>query len=138
MRSRSLILRTTTRPIILVLLLISVFLLLRGHDLPGGGFIGGLVAAAAVALFAIAFGPRAAARLLRWRPEQLIGWGMAAAVAAGLLGMLFGRPFLTGLWWIIPVGDQELKLSTPLLFDVGVYLVVIGVVLRFVLSLEER
>jgi multicomponent Na+:H+ antiporter subunit B len=135
---KSLILRTTTRPIIVVLLLISVFLLLRGHDLPGGGFIGGLVAAAAAALYAIAFGAGAAAKLLRVRPESLVGWGMAVTVVAGLLGMVAGREFLTGLWWVIAVGDQELKLSTPLLFDVGVYLVVVGVVLRFVLSLEER
>ena len=134
----SLILRLTTRPIIVVLLLISVFLLLRGHDLPGGGFIGGLVAAAAAALYAIAFGPTAAARLLRVRPELLVGWGMATTVVAGLLGMVAGREFLTGLWWVVAVGDQEIKLSTPLLFDVGVYLVVVGVVLRFVLSLEER
>ena len=134
----SLILRTTTRPIIVVLLLISIFLLLRGHDLPGGGFIGGLVAAAAAALYAIAFGADAAAKLLRVRPESLVGWGMAATVVAGLLGMVAGREFLTGLWWVIAVGDQELKLSTPLLFDVGVYLVVVGVILRFVLSLEER
>ena len=135
---KSLILRTTTRPIMVVLLLISIFLLLRGHDLPGGGFIGGLVAAAAAALYAIAFGADAAARLLRVRPELLVGWGMATTVVAGLLGMVAGREFLTGLWWVIAVGDQELKLSTPLLFDVGVYLVVVGVILRFVLSLEER
>jgi multicomponent Na+:H+ antiporter subunit B len=134
----SLILRTTTRPIIVVLLLISVFLLLRGHDLPGGGFIGGLVAAAAVGLYAITFGAGAAASLLRVRPANLIGWGMAATVVAGLLAMLLGRPFLTGLWWVIAVGDQELKLSTPLLFDIGVYMVVVGVVLTFILSLEER
>jgi multisubunit Na+/H+ antiporter MnhB subunit len=134
----SVILRTTTRLLITVLLLLSVFLLLRGHDLPGGGFIGGLVAAAALALHAIANGLPAATRLLRVPPQVLVGWGLMAAVAAGLLALLQPAPFLTGQWWIVPFAGQQIKLSSPLLFDVGVFLVVVGVVLTMVFSLEER
>lgn len=134
----SLILRTATRLLIAVLLLFSVFLLLRGHDLPGGGFIGGLVAAAAIALYAIAYGAPEAAGMLRLPPRIVMGVGLIVSTVAGLLAALAGRDFLTGLWWIRDVGPFEIKLSTPLLFDVGVYLVVIGVVLTMLFSLEEH
>lgn len=134
----SLILRTATRLLIAVLMLFSVFLLLRGHDLPGGGFIGGLVAAAALALYAIAYGSEAAATLLGISPRLLIGIGLAASTVAGLAAAPAGREFLTGLWWIRDVGPLEIKLSTPLLFDVGVYLVVIGVILTMLFALEEH
>lgn len=134
----SLILRTATRLLIAVLLLLSVFLLLRGHDLPGGGFIGGLVAASALALYAIAYGYEAAAEVLRVPPQLVIGVGLALSLVAGLAGALVGREVLTGLWWIRDVGAIELKLSTPLVFDVGVYLVVIGVVLTMLFALEEH
>ncbi len=134
----SVILRTTTQLLITILLLFSVFLLLRGHDLPGGGFIGGLVAVAAVALYLIAFGVDAASVLLRIRPRGLLGVGLLAAVVAGLMGMLSGQPFLTGQWLILELpGNAELKLSSVLLFDIGVYLVVIGTVLTMLFALEE-
>lgn len=134
----SVILRTATQLLITVLLLLSVFLLLRGHDLPGGGFIGGLVAASALALYAIANGLPAATGLLRVRPQALIGVGLALGVGAGFLALLTGEVYLTGQWWITSFGQQEIKLSSPLVFDVGVYLVVVGVVLTMVFALEER
>ncbi len=134
----SLILRTATRLLITVLLLFSVFLLLRGHDLPGGGFIGGLVAASALALYAIAYGHEAAEKLLRVRPQVVMGLGLAVSLTAGLASALVGREVLTGLWWIRDVGQFQLKLSTPLVFDIGVYLVVIGVVLTMLFALEEH
>ena len=133
----SVILRATTRLLIAVLLLLSVFLLLRGHNLPGGGFIGGLVAASAVALYAIAFGPARAYRVLPLPPQVVAAMGLAVALGAGLLAAFTGRPFLSGLWLTVYVGDVSYKLGTPLLFDVGVYLLVIGVVLTMLLALEE-
>jgi multicomponent Na+:H+ antiporter subunit B len=135
----SIILRTATQLLLTILLLFSLFLMLRGHDLPGGGFIGGLVAAAAVALYAIAFGYRAAQAMLRLEPRTLVGFGLLAAIAAGFLALPQGQAFLTGQWWIIGLGGgAELKLSSPLLFDIGVYLVVVGTVLTMLFSLEER
>jgi multicomponent Na+:H+ antiporter subunit B len=133
----SLILRTTTLLLITIFLLFSLFLLLRGHDHPGGGFIGGLVAAAAVALYVLAFGAEAATVMVRIRPRALLGIGLAAAVAAGLLGMLLGEAFLSGQWLILDLpGAAELKLSSVLLFDIGVYLVVFGTVLTMLFALE--
>lgn len=133
----SIILRTTTQLLITILLLFSIFLLLRGHDLPGGGFIGGLVGAAAVALYVLAFGAEAANRMVQMRPRALLGFGLLAAVVAGLGGVVFGEPFLTGQWLILDLpGDAELKLSTVLLFDIGVYMVVVGTVLTMLFALE--
>lgn len=134
----SVILRSATSLLIALLLLFSVFLLFRGHDLPGGGFIGGLLAASAVALYAIAYGHPAAVKLLRVPPQALIGWGLALGVGAGFLAALQGEPYFTGQWLIVTLAGVEWKLSSPLVFDVGVYLVVVGVVLTMVFALEER
>jgi|DewCreStandDraft_5_1066085.scaffolds.fasta_scaffold00372_35 multicomponent Na+:H+ antiporter subunit B len=130
----SVILGVAVRALLPLLLLFSIFLLLRGHHAPGGGFVGGLVAAAVVALYALAYGATAAHRLLRLSPRGLIAAGLLTALGSGLVGPLTGAPFLTGRW--IKVG--HLELGTPLLFDVGVYLVVIGVTLWIILTLAEE
>ena len=134
----SLILRNTASLLITVLLLFSIFLLLRGHDLPGGGFLGGLMGASALALYAIANGVGRAKELLRIPPMLVTGIGLLAAVAAGLMGALSADPFLTSQWWTVVVLGNELKLSSPLLFDIGVYLVVVGVLLTMLFALEEH
>ena len=113
----------------------SVFLLLRGHDQPGGGFVGGLVASIAFSLYAFVCGPQAARGLLRADPRAVGAVGLAAAIASGFVGsILEDAPFLTGQWGAI----GGLSIGTPVIFDVGVYLVVIGVVLTFVLGIKER
>ncbi len=94
----SIILRTATKFLITLLLLFSVFLLLRGHNEPGGGFIGGLVAASAYVLHAMAYNVASTLSALRVAPRTLIGVGLVTAAISGLLPLLFGRPFLTGLW----------------------------------------
>jgi multicomponent Na+:H+ antiporter subunit B len=134
---KSPILQTAARYLVPLLLMFSVFVFLRGHNEPGGGFIGGLVAAAALALYAIAFGAETTWQSLPIRPRFMIGLGLAAAVVAGLLPLLVGEPFLTGLWTDFEVPAIG-KLGTPLLFDVGVFLVVIGVTTLIVLLLMEQ
>jgi len=133
MTTTSLILRTGARVLMPLLLLFGVFLLLRGHNAPGGGFAGGLVVAAAYVLHFFAFGVDAARRALLTGPERLIGAGLLLAVGSGLLPVAFGRPFLTSLWLAPGSG-----IGTPLLFDVGVFMVVIGVVLIMVFTLGEE
>ena len=133
---RSLILSTATRYLMPLLLLFSVFLLLRGHNEPGGGFVGGLTAAAAFALFAIAEGVAAARRMLFLHPRTLLGTGLLIAAGAGLFAMIVGLPYMTGLWSSLEVPAVG-KLGTPLLFDVGVYLVVVGMALMIVFELAE-
>jgi multicomponent Na+:H+ antiporter subunit B len=135
----SLILRVATRFMLPLLLLFSVFLLLRGHNEPGGGFSGGLVAAAAFVLYGFAFGAPEAGRALGANPRSLIGAGLLVAVGSGIVALLAGRPLLTGLWAQVSLpGFGNLHVGTPLLFDIAVYLVVIGVTLSIVLPLVEE
>jgi multicomponent Na+:H+ antiporter subunit B len=132
----SLILRSATRYLLPLLLLFSVFLLLRGHQEPGGGFAGGLVASAAFVLYSIAHGVAAARRSLPLPPGMLIGLGLLLAGASGVLALALGQPLLTAQWsaWPIPILGEA---GTPLVFDAGVFLTVAGVVLLIVFSLME-
>lgn len=129
----SLILSTVARMVVALMLLFSIYLLIRGHNLPGGGFVGGLVATSALLLHAIANGVSATRRRLRVDPRVIAMVGIAVAIVAGLIAALAGAPFLTGVW-AFPAG---VPLGTPLLFDVGVYLVVVGAVTTLVFALEE-
>lgn len=134
----SIILRTATRFLITLLLLLSLFFLARGHNEPGGGFIGGLVGAASFALYTIAFGVSRTRRALRVDPRTLIGIGLLIAIASGLPAALLGLPFLTGQWGEVPIAGVTLPLGSPVFFDVGVYLVVVGITLTIILALEEE
>jgi multicomponent Na+:H+ antiporter subunit B len=131
---RSLILQTATRLLLPLLLLVSVLILLRGHNEPGGGFIGGLLAAGGLALYGLAFDAERTRRVLRVDPRLVIGVGLLASTLSGCLALFLGKPFLTGVWGSRPVPGIG-KVSTVLLFDVGVYLVVAGTALLILLSL---
>jgi multicomponent Na+:H+ antiporter subunit B len=133
----SVILSTVSRLITGLLLMFSVFLLIRGHNLPGGGFVGGLVAGSAFVLQMLAEGPRSARHLLGIDPGRLIGIGLAVAAASGIPALFQGTPFLTGYWdkTVWPVLG---KIGTPLVFDTGVYLTVLGVACLIVISLAEE
>jgi len=135
----SLILATAARYLLSLLLVFSIFILIRGHNEPGGGFIGGLIAAAAFALNAVAFDAGTARRILRIDPRTLVALGLLIALGAGTVPLLTGAPFLTGIWFTAYVpGLGELPVGTPLLFDCGVYLVVLGVTLTMILTLAEE
>lgn len=136
----SIILRTATRFLITLLLLFSLFLLFRGHNEPGGGFAAGLVVAAAFALYAIAYDIQAARSALRVDSRTLVAIGLLLTVASGLHGMVLGGdPFLTGQWGEINLpGFEKISIGTPLIFDIGVYITVIGTVLTIILALQEE
>jgi multicomponent Na+:H+ antiporter subunit B len=120
-----------------LLLLFAVFLLLRGHNQPGGGFVGGLVVAASFVLYSIAFGVDAARRALLVSPSTLLGIGLLVALVSGIPGLVGGRPFMSSVWMSLEAGSTVIDLGTPLAFDVGVFLAVIGVVLTIVFTLAE-
>ena len=135
---RSIILQTATRYLLPILLLFSIFILLRGHYYPGGGFVGGLIASIAFVLHSFAHGTEATMKLLRRKPLSLIPIGLGISAVSAALPMLSGLPPMTGIWveGQIPfIGS----LGTALFFDIGVYFVVIGVVLTilFTISLTE-
>ena len=133
----SLILRTATRFLMPLLLLFALFLLFRGHNEPGGGFVGGLVVAAAFVLYAIAYGVGAGRRALLVDPSTLLGAGLLVALGSGIPAVLVGRPFLTAMWTKVGSEPGGFDVGTPLVFDVGVFLAVIGVVLTIVFTLAE-
>lgn len=122
-----------------ILIFFSVVTLLRGHNFPGGGFIGGLMASGAFIFHALAWDVPASRKSMRISPEGLTGSGLLLAFLSTLPGIISGKPFLTGTWVKIPVaGDFTLKLGSPLLFDTGVYFTVCGVVLLFIFTLMEE
>lgn len=135
---RTIIFRTVAPYITALMLLYSVFVLLRGHNEPGGGFIGGLIAASALAIYGIAYGVSPVRRAIRFHPMAIAGFGLFLAAIAGLLSLVAGTQFMTGLWVYPEFLGLKPKLSTTLLFDIGVYLVVAGTITSTALALEER
>ena len=131
------ILRTAARVLMPLLLILAAFLLLRGHNEPGGGFVAGLVIAIAFVLLMLADGVEAARPALLIEPERLLGVGLLVALASALFPVILGRPFLTACWTSIGPPEWDLLVGTPLVFDVGVCLVVIGVVLTLTFDLAE-
>ncbi len=128
MTPRSLLLTHAARLLYWILLAAAVWVLLRGHNEPGGGFIGGLLAVAASSLLAITLDVCAARRLQPLAPLPLAMSGVALALLAGFFGAAAGLPFLTHLW-------TEAGVSTVLLFDIGVFCAVWGALTGYIYAL---
>ncbi|MCU0840772.1 MAG: hypothetical protein MUC79_03505 [Thiobacillaceae bacterium] len=135
MTPRSILLARAVPPLYWLMLAAAAWILLRGHNEPGGGFIGGLVAVAASAAVAIVLGEAAARRRMPRPPLELAVLGVLLAGLAGLPGALAGQPYLTHLWWGVDLGIAELKLSTVMLFDLGVFCAVWGTLTAYLLAL---
>lgn len=132
------ILRLSAPMLLWLSLAISLYVLVRGHNEPGGGFIGGLLAAAGVLFYAIANGAQAARSKLRLSPSSFCAIGLAVAAASGLPAFLWpGGDYLDHLWWLVDIG-QTLPLGTALVFDLGVYITVFGTVCALFLALVEE
>lgn len=136
---RSPILQSATKYLLPILLLFSFFLLLRGHYYPGGGFVGGLVASIAFVLHSFANGTSETMKLLKRKPLSLIPIGLAISSLSMVIPMAFNLPPMTGLWFEEPIPVIGM-IGSSLFFDLGVYLVVIGVVLTilFTISLNNE
>ena len=135
----TLILKTATRLLVGLILVFSIYLLFRGHHSPGGGFIGALVAGTAFALFAISETPQAVRQALRIDPRLLTAAGLLVALVSGATAAVRNASFLTGLWWAWESnGHLHTLIGTPVIFDIGVYLTVLGSILTLVLALEEE
>ncbi|WP_208599560.1 MnhB domain-containing protein [Desulfospira joergensenii] len=130
---KSVIFRTTAHIVIGIMLLFSLYLLFRGHNEPGGGFIGALIAVIALAVLVLAESGEYVRQRIRFSPELIAVTGVGISLTSGLLALFRDQAFLTGIWWktILPLG-------TPLLFDIGVYLAVTGAVLSILLHLVEE
>ena len=136
----STILSLSTRYLAPLLIGLSLIVLYRGHNMPGGGFIGGLIAASAVLLRSLAIKWDAAKKTIPLPPTVLMSVGLMLAMASGLPALIDGDSFLTSRWlptFTVPLlGD--IKLGTPLLFDVGVYFTVIGFTLKCAIALATE
>ncbi|WP_226034852.1 Na(+)/H(+) antiporter subunit B [Aquibacillus saliphilus] len=133
-----LILRTTTILIAFILFGFSIYLFLAGHSAPGGGFIGGLMASAAIVLMYMAYGYETVRKIIPVDFRFLIPIGLGIAVLSSIGSFLFGQPFLsqTFAYFHLPIlGEKEL--ATALLFDLGVFLTVIGVTMTIILSIAD-
>jgi len=134
---KTIILKTASNYLLPVLLLFSVFILLRGHYLPGGGFVGGLVAAIAFVLDAFANGLQNTKQVLKIHPGFFMPVGLAIAFLSAISPILFADlPLMTGLWAHEPVPVLG-KIGSALFFDTGVYLVVIGAALTIIFTISE-
>lgn len=134
---KTIILRTASDFLLPVLLLFSVFILLRGHYLPGGGFIGGLVASIAFVLDAFANGLENTKKLLKIHPGFLMPFGLVISAVAAISPIIFtGQPIMTGLWADDPIPVIG-SIGSALFFDIGVYLIVIGASLNIIFTISE-
>lgn len=133
----SIIIATAARYLFPLLLTFSLFVLLRGHNEPGGGFVGGLIAASAYGLYFLAFGVDSAKKMLKVQPIKLIAAGLCTSLFSAVIPLFFGAQFMTGVWSEnkFPIFG---KIGTPLLFDIGVYILVLGIVLEIIFSLAEE
>ncbi len=135
----SIILQIAARHMRPLLIGLSVVVLYRGHNEPGGGFIGGLMFGAAYILYAMAFGVVKTRNSIFFNPINLTALGLLIALISGLPALLLGDSFMTGEWYTFFQGTMmELKLGTPLVFDVGVYFAVAGMLMLVMFSIMEE
>ena len=142
MTRRALIAEVFMRFLYPLLLAASIWVLLRGHNAPGGGFIAGLLAVAASAAYALVFDAGQALQRLPLAPVRLAAGGVLLALLSGLPALCQGRPFLSHPWLSFGLAGFEIPFSTVMLFDLGVFLAVWGALagycLKLVASIEEE
>lgn len=134
---RVVLVETVVGAIYPVMLLGAVWLWYRGHNAPGGGFIGALMAVSATASYALVFGVAAARARIPLGPLGMSVLGLSLAAASGVPSLVRGAPFLTHPWTKLPLGVTHLPVSSVMIFDLGVMLCVWGALAAFCLRLLE-
>ncbi len=137
----SIIFTAAARILVALLFVFSLFMLLRGHHLPGGGFIGGLIGAVSFIVYSLARGPAEARQALRMSPEAIAAIGLGIALLSGMVSFFMGDPLFTGQWYWVGGDSYEtaaFSINSVLVFDVGVYLVVLGGILSLTYAFEEE
>lgn len=133
---KTVILKAATSILLPLLILFSVFVYLRGHQMPGGGFVGGLISSIGIILYFFAHGIEKTRKMFAIDPRYLLPLGLLFAFTAGTMPMWQGQPYMKALWMedALPAVGH---LGTPVLFDLGVYTVVVGATLTIIFSIEE-
>ncbi len=132
------ILQSFARLTLHLMLVFAIYLLLRGHNAPGGGFIAGVLTAVALTFQMMAFHTEALLQEMPWKPLQVVVVGLLLAAGTGLGSVFIGYPFLTsaiGHYSFPLLGEVEL--ATAMGFDIGVYLVVVGTSLGIIRAIAE-
>ncbi|WP_188455612.1 Na(+)/H(+) antiporter subunit B [Virgibacillus oceani] len=137
-KPNDLILRTTTSLIAFILLGFAIYLLMAGHNSPGGGFVGGLMTASAFVLMYMSYGIETVKKILPINFRTLIPIGLLIAVGTGAGSFIFDVPFLSHTfgYFTLPIFG-EIELATAMLFDIGVYVTVLGVTMTIILSIAN-
>lgn len=134
---KTIILKTATSFLLPLLMIFSVFIFLRGHQQPGGGFVGGLIASIGIVLYFFAHGIHKTKKMFAIHPGFLMPLGLLMAFTAGTMPMWLKKlPYLKALWMHNPLPALG-TLGTPVLFDLGVYTVVLGVTLTIIFTITE-
>jgi multicomponent Na+:H+ antiporter subunit B len=135
----SVILQIASKYVRWLMVIFSIIILLRGHNYPGGGFIGGLLAGLSIAYKGFAFTPELVKEQIKIKPEGFIGLGLSVVFFSIWPGVFFKTALMEGVWVTIPFPFSEgIKFGTPFLFDIGVFFIVIGVTLLFLFSLTRE
>ncbi|MCM3213108.1 Na(+)/H(+) antiporter subunit B [Niallia taxi] len=133
MKTNDVILQTTTKIVLFIILIFSVFIFFTGHYTPGGGFIGGLLTSGAIVLLLLAFDLKTVKKILPFNYMYMIAAGLLFSIGTGAGAMLFNVPFLTHAYTHIDIPILgELSLHTATIFDLGVFLVVVGVTMTII------
>ncbi|QKS70826.1 Na(+)/H(+) antiporter subunit B [Paenalkalicoccus suaedae] len=138
MKTRPLQFQVVTRVVAFIILAFSVFLFFAGHNNPGGGFIGGLMTAAALVLLYLTFDVKTIKKVIPFDYAKMIAAGLTLAIVTGMGGMVLGQPFLSQYdRYITFPFFGEFHATTALPFDLGIYLVVVGFTLLVILTIAE-
>jgi len=134
----SFILRSVARFAFFIVNIFAVYLMLRGHNAPGGGFIAGVTSAVSLVMLHLALGVEETYRIVRFDPARLAAWGLLLAALTPTASMLFGDNFFDHYMFHVEVPLLgELHFGTTLAFDVGVYLVVVGIACKMIFTLAQ-
>lgn len=139
MKINDVILQTVTKVAAFIILAFSVYIFFAGHNDPGGGFIGGLMTAAAIVLLYLAFDLKTMQQVFPFDFKKVAAAGLLIAVLTGVGGMVLGFPFLshTFTYRDLPIFGPDTELATALIFDVGVWLTVVGVTMSIITNIGE-
>lgn len=138
MKTNDTILQTVTKIVSFIILMFALHIFFAGHNNPGGGFVGGLLTSGAIVLLLLAYDIKTVANSLPIDFKIAVAVGLLFAVGTGLGSLLFDIPFLTHAFgeWTIPILG-ELHLNTAVLFDIGVYLAVVGSTMTIIQTIGE-
>ncbi|OEF96326.1 Na(+)/H(+) antiporter subunit B [Desulfuribacillus alkaliarsenatis] len=137
MKRNNVMLHTITKIVTFIILAFSVYLFFAGHNNPGGGFIGGLMTVSALLLMYVSFDRKTVDYIIRINFPNLIAVGLLISMGTGIVSMLFGDAYLTQYfdYFQLPIlGETELTTALP--FDLGIYMVVVGVAMLTILTIR--